>query len=433
MNPQQVRRAGIITKRLIARGRVPDLKTIQKSLERYFKPNNNTFKNGEPDGRWGRETANAVAALQRELIRAGELAATNSRGNSNVDGIYGPGTKKAADAFNQEAAGAAASLDAAAAGPEVAGAVAGVVKADASTRKMDALLGKAVEKKKAANPTKTKYANAKLSSGAQKERADIDKMLQKEAERMAKELNADPMMRAANQPKVTPEQTLQYLKMSAGEGFINAVANAASKGKIEISAGFAKLKKDAILLQKQLKAKQALMASLRKKAEAQAAAFANDPMMKAAGQKPPTVEQVLDLMVKQLGEDTINSMAAFSASGPGLAKKATAAASSAFKRIEKQLKAVEDIGSELEATAKQMADKINNDPMYKATNQSTVTPEQVLAYIKKNGFSEEDIKKMAVGRVAADMAKQQMKESRVNSYLTRIINEELDKVLKKAK
>ena len=432
MNPQQVERAGRITKKLIAARKVPDLKTIQKSLERYFKPNNNTFKNGEPDGRWGGETAKAVVALQRDLIGAGELEQTNSRGRSNVDGIYGPGTKRAADAFNQESASAAASLDSAAAGPEAAGAIKPVMAAaDASIKKMDALLGKAVEKKKAANPTKTKYANAKLSSGAQKERADIDKMLQKEAERMAKELNADPMMRAANQPKVTPEQTLQYLKMAAGEGFINAVANAAAKGKIEISAGFGKLKKDAILLQKQLKAKQALMASLRKKAEAQAAAFANDPMMKAAGQKPPTVEQVLDLMVKQLGEDTINSMAAFSVSGPGLAKKATAAASSAFKRIEKQLKAVEDIGSELEATAKEMADKINSDPMYKATNQSTVTPEQVLAYIKQKGFSEEDIKKMAVGRVAADMARQQMKESRANSYLTRIINEELDKVLRK--
>ena len=138
-------------------------------------------------------------------------------------------------------------------------------------------------------------------------------------------------------------------------------------------------------------------------------------------------------MMKGMNEDTINALAVYSVSGPELAKKATSAAKSAFKRIEKQLKAVEDINSELETTAKEMADKINNDPMYKATNQSTVTPEQVLAYIKKNGFSEEDIKKMAVGRVAADMAKQQMKESRVNSYLTRIINEELDKVLKKAK
>jgi hypothetical protein len=226
--------------------------------------------------------------------------------------------------------------------------------------------------------------------------------------------------------------------MSAGEGFINTVANAAAKGKIEISAGFAKLKKDAILLQKQLKAKQALMASLRKTAEEQVAEMANDPLFKALKQKPPTVDQVLDLMVKGLGENAINSMAAFSVSGPALGKKAEAAAKSAFSRIEKQLKAVEDIGSELEATAREMADKINNDPLNKALNQEPVTPEQVLAYIKKNGYSDEEIKKLAVGRVAlrkiaADMSKLQVKESRVNSYLTRIINEELDKVLKKAK
>lgn len=104
MKPE-VKRAGLITKRLIAAKKIPNLATIQKGLEIYFPDNNNTFKNGTPDGKWGEETYKAVKAWQADAIRNNYLAAKNKRGQSSIDGVYGPATHAAVVKFKKQAPG----------------------------------------------------------------------------------------------------------------------------------------------------------------------------------------------------------------------------------------------------------------------------------------------------------------------------------------
>ncbi len=86
MKPE-VRRAGLITKRFIDGGKIPNFATIQKGLRNYFPNNNRTFKNGTPDGRWGEETYNAVKAWQNDAINNKYLAAKNNSNRSNIDGV----------------------------------------------------------------------------------------------------------------------------------------------------------------------------------------------------------------------------------------------------------------------------------------------------------------------------------------------------------
>ena len=104
MKPE-VKRAGLITQRLIAARKVPNLATIQKGLKIYFSDNNRTFKNGTPDGKWGEETYEAVKAWQADAIRNNYLAAKNKRGQSNIDGVYGPATHAAVVKFKKQAPG----------------------------------------------------------------------------------------------------------------------------------------------------------------------------------------------------------------------------------------------------------------------------------------------------------------------------------------
>ena len=102
MKPE-VERAGRITQRLISARKIPNLATIQKGLQNYFRNNNRTFKDGTPDGKWGEETYKAVKAWQADAIRNNYLAAKNKRGQSSIDGVYGPATHAATLKFRKEA------------------------------------------------------------------------------------------------------------------------------------------------------------------------------------------------------------------------------------------------------------------------------------------------------------------------------------------
>jgi hypothetical protein len=97
-----MRRAGRISRQLGA-----NISKIQKELEAYFPENSNTFQEGTPDGKWGKETYQAIKDYQTDLREifiknknlvpeTFKLPSGRDPENLQIDGIYGRDTRSLA-------------------------------------------------------------------------------------------------------------------------------------------------------------------------------------------------------------------------------------------------------------------------------------------------------------------------------------------------
>jgi hypothetical protein len=87
----------VFQKRLNTEEDIPNLATIQSNLKKYFEDSaTKTFADSDAaDGKYGRETYNAIIKFQKDAVKKGFMAAEKRDSESSIDGLYGPLTHAA--------------------------------------------------------------------------------------------------------------------------------------------------------------------------------------------------------------------------------------------------------------------------------------------------------------------------------------------------